>query len=157
MKKVGRWSYVMAALAMGSATWFKSAPALSLVALLLLSGVTWAGKSTHTGTGSENSEILFTGPSWIHYISACNYNTTGAETVMVFDSPTSVSNGAEPDLPRLALAAAASATQPTCGVMALPETGVQMSKGAWIACSTTPKTLTVDTTSGGNCAFWAER
>jgi hypothetical protein len=102
---------------------------------------------------TQNSLIAApTGPHILVLAAAVNYDASNAKVAMVFDSATLPANGAIPVLV-VPLAAALSATQPTPGSFSLPAAGVKFQNGIVFALSTTAKTLTVDTTSGGNGFF----
>lgn len=113
--------------------------------------------STSTASGTENSAVALkaagTGSDVVNLAGACNYDTGNPKVAMLFDSAALPSNGVVP-IAIVPLAAAAAAAQPTCASFSTP---IPFRFGIVIACSTTGKTLTVDTTSGGNCYFEVSR
>lgn len=113
--------------------------------------------STRVATGTENYSVLPNAstvpmPQPVRMIAACSYNSAAPEVVMVFDASALPPNGTVPKL-QLALPAASSISAPACGVFPLPAGGVSFYAGVVIAASTKGKTLTTDTTSGGNTFF----
>lgn len=112
--------------------------------------------STLTTTGTENSAVAFkatTPPtSILQLAAACNYDASNPKIAMVFDATSLPANGNVP-IAIVPLAAAGSVL-PTCGSFSTP---IVFANGIVLACSTTGKTLTVDTTSGGNCYFEASK
>jgi hypothetical protein len=91
-------------------------------------------------------------PEPVRLISACNYNSEAPEVVMVFDARALPANGAVPKM-ELPLPASAGNNAPSCASFSLPASGVTLYAGLVIASSTTGKTLTIDTTEGGNTFF----
>jgi hypothetical protein len=75
---------------------------------------------------------------------------------MAFDAASLPANGTVPKM-QLSLPAAQAAAQPSCSSFGLPAAGVTLYNGLVVAASTTGKTLTVDTTSGGNTFFEVAR
>lgn len=109
--------------------------------------------TTKTQSGKENSYVLpWPAGATMELAAACNFDTSNAKVAMFFDATALPAAGAPPDY-LVPLAAAASATNPTCASVGLPGGGVTLATGMVAACSTTAATLTVDTTSGGNCKF----
>ena len=113
--------------------------------------------STTAASGTENYAIVPNAggrlvPEPARLLSACNYNLAGPEVVMVFDASVLPANGAVPKM-QLPLPAATGSNAPSCGSFSLPAGGVTFYSGLAIAASTSGKTLTVDTTSGGNTFF----
>jgi hypothetical protein len=113
--------------------------------------------STNAATGTENYALITNAggvavPEPIRLISACNYNSGAAEVVMVFDASALPVNGAVPKM-ELPLPASGGTNAPSCASFSLPASGVTLYKGLVIAASTSGKTLTVDTTAGGNTFF----
>lgn len=108
--------------------------------------------STTTSTGAENStKNIAIANKVVAVIMVENFATT-AEEAMCFDSATLPGNGAVPAISgALPAAPTSSASNQSAG---LPSDGYQVQTGFVCACSTTPKTLTVDTTSGGVCRFY---
>lgn len=107
-------------------------------------------------TGTENSAIVATIPKGatrsILMIAALNHDTSNAKLVMLFDSATLPANGTIP-LATCPVGPALAATKPAGCSFNIPADGLYIKSGIVVACSTTAKTLTVDTTSGGNCYF----
>lgn len=109
--------------------------------------------TTKTQSGTENSVVLpWPVGATMELAAVCNYDTSNAKMAMIFDASALPANGSPADYV-VPLAAAASATNPTCASVGLPGGGVPVLVGIVAACSTTAKLLTVDTTSGGNCKF----
>jgi hypothetical protein len=112
--------------------------------------------STAAASGTENYAIVDNSggfaPEPARLISACNYNVAAPEVVMVFDASALPANGSVPKM-QLPLPAANGASAPSCGSFSLPAGGVTFYTGLLIAASTSGKTLTIDTTSGGNTFF----
>jgi hypothetical protein len=109
--------------------------------------------STGASTGTENSAAIPIQPGGVvNLIAIVNDSTSLALTGMCFDATSLPGNGAVPRLPPVPLQAG-STSAGTPGSLALPRDGFQVINGLVCACSTTAKTLTVDTTSGGDCFF----
>lgn len=113
--------------------------------------------STATATGTENYAVISNAggvaiPEPVRLISACSYNSSAPEVVMVFDAKALPANGAIPKM-QLPLPASGGNNAPSCASFSLPAGGVTLYAGLVIADSTTGKTLTVDTTPGGNTFF----
>jgi hypothetical protein len=111
--------------------------------------------STTATSGTENYALISNAggvPEPVRLISACNYNSGAPEVVMVFDASALPVNGAVPKM-ELPLPASGGTNAPSCASFSLPASGVTLYKGLIIAASTTGKTLTVDTTAGGNTFF----
>jgi hypothetical protein len=113
--------------------------------------------STTAASGTENYAIVLNAgngavPEPARLLSACNYNPVSPEVVMVFDAMVLPANGAVPKM-QLPLPAATGLNAPSCGSFSLPSGGVTFYLGLAIAASTSGKTLTTDTTSGGNTFF----
>jgi len=102
--------------------------------------------------GSENFAVVTNAAGkTITLVGALNFDTSNAKVVMMFDATALPSSGAVP-LVSVPIAAAISATQPSPSSFSFP-TGLTVQNGIVVACSTTAKTRTVDTTAGGNCKF----
>lgn len=133
---------------------------VSTALALLLSafiGTGWAlptnWYSTGASSGTENSAVIPVQPTQVvNLIAIVNDSTSAALTGMCFDATSLPTNGAVPRLPPVPLAAGTAAAG-TAGSLALPRDGFQVVNGLVCACSMTAKTLTVDTTSGGDCFF----
>lgn len=109
--------------------------------------------STAGTTGTENSAVTPVEPGQVvNLITVVNDSTSAALTAMCFDAASLPTNGAVPRLPPVPMVAGTAAAG-TPGSFALPRDGFQVVNGLVCACSTTAKTLTVDTTSGGDCFF----
>ena len=113
--------------------------------------------STTASSGSENYAIISNAggvavPEPVRLISACNYNSAEPEVVMVFDATALPANGAVPKM-ELPISVSSGSNAPSCASFSLPAGGVILYKGLVIAASTSGKTLTVDTTVGGNTFF----
>ena len=139
---------------------------LAFVALLALTPLAWAGESVQlyttgisssnpatgaiSASGTENSGIVKASQAVVLMAAFQNYDGSSAKIAMLFDATTLPSNGA---IPRLAVSVPAHTATgaPGQASLALPMGGVSFVNGVVWACSTTDKTLTVDTTSGGNC------
>jgi hypothetical protein len=113
--------------------------------------------STAAASGTENYAAIRnaggTGvPEPVRLISACNYNSGAPEVVMVFDAGALPANGSLPKM-MLPLPASSGSNAPSCASFSMPAGGVTFYAGVVVAASTTGRTLTVDTTSGGNSYF----
>jgi len=113
--------------------------------------------STTAASGTENYAVISNAggvaiPEPVRLISACSYNSSAPEVVMVFDAKALPANGAVPKM-ELPLPASGGNNAPSCASFSLPANGVALYKGLVVAASTTGKTLTVDTAAGGNTFF----
>lgn len=112
---------------------------------------------TTASGGMENSAVVLSsagsGSRRVLMIGAASYNTSAAEVAMIFDAASLPANATIP-LAICSLPAAASAAAPATCSFSLPMGGMSLVSGLVVACSTTGKVLTVDTTSGGNCSFY---
>jgi hypothetical protein len=124
---------------------------LSLPAFALPT-VNWYETSTSGGTENSNTfGIPQTGGKTTLYAMACfNYDTSNPKVVMLFDAASVPSNGAVATRGMMPIPAATSANQPGFTSMTIAEGGMTFSSGITFAASTTGKTLTIDTTGGGN-------
>jgi hypothetical protein len=123
--------------------------------IVSLPSISRAGCSSTGSKGlqAENSDQVTTsGPRTLTLAAAENFDTSNAKVLMLFDATSLPTNGAIPVL-AVPIAAATSATQPSPGSFSLPTQGFQFQNGIVFALSTTAKTLTVDTTAGGNAFF----
>jgi hypothetical protein len=123
----------------------------------------WAGSAvlptiswyeTSTAGGTENSNTFATpvtgGASILYSIACYNYDTSNPKVVMLFDAASVPANGTVATRGMIPLAAATSANQPSYNSLGIAQGGLPFRKAVTFAASTTGKTLTVDTTSGGN-------
>lgn len=105
-------------------------------------------------TGTENSAIVLIGNGTsqrtVQLVAVQNYGAA-AVVAMLFDANALPATGAIP-VASCALAAGAAAAPSQCSI-SFPGDGRVNFKGIVVACSTTGKTLTTDTTVGGNCYF----
>jgi hypothetical protein len=105
------------------------------------------------GLQAENSDqVIIGGPRTLTLAAGQNFDTANAKTAMLFDATSLPTNGAIPVL-SIPLGVAPSATQAYPGSFSLPPQGLQFQTGIVFAISSTAKTLTVDTQSGGNAFF----
>jgi hypothetical protein len=145
---------------------------VALVVVAALAAILWATRSAHadvvktytTGqapasgatsvTGTENSAIVAIGNGTtqrtVLLVAVQNYGAA-AEVAMLFDAAALPGTGAIP-LASCALPAGAAAAPSQCSI-SFPGDGRVNVQGIVVACSTTGKTLTTDTTIGGNCYF----
>lgn len=105
-------------------------------------------------TGTENSAVVLIGNGGTQHtvllVAVQNYGAS-AEIAMLFDAAAVPATGAIP-LASCALPAGAAAAPAQCS-LSFPADGRTNYQGIVVACSTTGKTLTTDTTVGGNCYF----
>jgi hypothetical protein len=119
---------------------------------IALPTVSWY--ETSTAGGAENSNTFGTPPNGgkttLYAIACYNYDTSNPKVVMLFDAASVPTNGSVATRGMIPLAAAASANQPSYNALVIAEGGLTFVNGITFAASTTGKTLTIDTTSGGN-------
>lgn len=115
--------------------------------------VSWYETSTAGGTENSNTfgaPTMVGNKSTLYHITCLNYDASNAKVVMLFDSLSVPANGTVATRGIMVVAAAVSATQPSAASLVIPQGGLTFVNGITFAASTTAKTLTVDTTSGGN-------
>jgi hypothetical protein len=112
---------------------------------------------TKAAGGMENSAVVLSaaGSGSARFLlgAAVSYNTSAAEVAMCFDASSLPANATIP-MAVCPLGTASSTAAPATCSFSLPMGGAILQNGLVCGCSTTGKTLTIDTTSGGNCAFY---
>jgi len=105
---------------------------------------------TPTANGTENSNTFGGGPSVLFSMGCYNYDTANPKMVMIFDVAAMPVNGTVATRGMIPLPPAVSANQPSFNSLTIAQGGAHFNNGITFAASTTGKTLTADTTSGGN-------
>jgi hypothetical protein len=105
---------------------------------------------TSTAGGTENSATIHIGRTLLYSMACFNYDTSNPKVVMLFDAASVPANSTVATMGEIPLSAAPGSAQPSQNSITIAQGGLPFWTGLTFAVSTTGKTLTVDTTTGGN-------
>lgn len=147
-RRLGMYLGILIAAAIGCLIILFCLSVSSAYALGMLPTVNWY--ETSTAGGTENSNTFGVANTILYSMGCYNYDTTNPKVIMIFDAASVPVNGTVATRGMIVLSAATSANQPSSNSLLIAQGGLIYRTQVTFAASTTGKTLTVDTTSGGN-------